>query len=382
MNLLEYQGKALFASGGIAIPSGRVVKSAEEAVSVSREFSRGVAVKAQVHAGGRGKAGGIRCVRGRDDVAKAARDILGMTIHGCPVKELLVEERLDIERETYASLLLNNRGGCVTLMFSPAGGMDIEEIAHSTPESLIRWDIDDISSVHEYEIRNVLRKSGFQGKILMDIASSVLKLCMCFKKNDLILAEINPLVIAKNGKIIAADAKIEVDDNALFRHAEFDAMPEEIHDPYERQAKAIGISYVQMEGNIGIIASGAGLAMNTMDILESRGHKAANFLETGGGITAQLISESLVLLLSNPSVEGILANLYGGVNPMVEAAKGVIDGIVENTGNIPVVVKLLGNQQEDAWKILEAAHIPIVKTVHTEKAVDLLLEKMEGRTTG
>jgi len=278
------------------------------------------------------------------------------------------------------SLILNTGSGAISFIFSAVGGMDIEEIAEKNPDSLLQWDIDDISSVREYEMRNFLRKAGLRGQILAEVSSVAEKLCRCFKAKDLILAEINPLVVTKNGDVVAADAKVEIDDNALFRHSEFASFPVEIANVYEERAGEIGISYVQMEGDVGIIASGAGLAMNSMDVLESRGRRAANFLETGGGITAKLISDSVKLLLSNPSVKGILVNLYGGVNPMVEAAKGVIDGLKENVRRIPVVVKLLGNQQEAAWSILEEAGIPTVKTVSTESAVDLLLHNMEGRT--
>lgn len=378
MNLLEYQGKALFSEAGIPIPLGEVVNSVEEAQRVFKKFSSGVVVKAQVHAGGRGKAGGVKLAYSEANVSEYAGAMFGMNIKGHLVQKLLIEEILEIEKEYYMSFIINGGCGTVSLMFSTAGGMDIEDIAEKNPDYLFQCDIDDISLLREYEIRNFLRKASVKGKVLADVASVGFKLCQCFRKKDLILAEINPLVVTKNGDVIAADAKVEVDDNSLYRQIEFEALPMEITDVYELHARDIGISYVQMTGDIGIIASGAGLAMNSMDILESRGEKAANFLETGGGITAKLISDSVRLLLCNPSVKGILVNLYGGVNPMLEAAKGVIDGLNNNKENIPVVVKLLGNQQEAAWSILEEAGIPTVKTVSTERAVDLLLQNMKG----
>ncbi len=379
MNLLEYQGKKLFKESGIDVPNGEVVRSEEEAQKVFKKFPAGSAVKAQVHAGGRGKIGGVRLSRNEQELTVAVKTILGMEIKGQVVKEILLEEIIKIEKEFYMSFLVNSRNGNISFIFSTDGGMDIEEIAVKKPEKLFQWQISDISSVREYEIRNFLRNTGLYGNLLVETASVAYKLCCCFQKNDLILAEINPLVVTDNGNLMAADAKIEVDDNALYRHSEIQSLQQEAEDVFERQAKAIGISYVQMTGDVGIIASGAGLAMNSMDVLQSRGKKAANFLETGGGITADLIADSVELLLSNPSVNGILVNLYGGVNPMVEAAKGVIRGISNNMKNVAVVVKLLGNQQEAAWSILEEAGITIVKTVSTEKAVDLLLEKMEGR---
>lgn len=379
MKLLEYQGKALFSRYGIQIPSGKMIDSVEDALSIAREFTQNVVVKAQVYVGGRGKAGGVKLASSSEDVVSAAEEILGMDIRGCEAREILLEEALDIEKEFYLSLIINNRNGNIVLMFSPLGGMDVEEIVRNNPKNLTRWEFDDISVVREYQIRNCLRKSGLQGEILVKVASLARRLCTCFEKEDLTLAEINPLVVTKAGEIVAADAKVEVDDNALFRHKEFINVPVEIFDPYEKRAEEIGISYVHMEGNIGIIASGAGLAMNIMDILDSRGFTAANFLETGGGITAKLISDSVKLLFSNPKVKGVIVNLYGGVNPMIEAARGVVDGLKANTRNIPLVVKLLGNQQEEAWGILEEKRISTVKTVHTEKAVDALLEKMEGR---
>lgn len=378
MHLLEYQGKALFSEAGIPIPIGEVVNSVEDAQTVFEKFSSGVAIKAQVHAGGRGRAGGVKLAYTEADVSQSARAILDLKIKGHIVKELLIEEIIDIEKEYYLSYIVNSASGTVSLMFSTAGGINIEDIAKNNPDDLLKLDIDDISLLREYEIRNFLRKANIRGKVLADVASIAYKLSQCFKKKDLMLAEINPLVVTKNEDVIAADAKVEVDNNSLYRHIEFETIPELIADVYEQRAKDIGISYVQMAGDIGIIASGAGLAMNSMDILESRGEKAANFLETRGGITAKLISDSVKLLLSNPLVRGILVNLYGGVNPMLEAAKGVIDGLNNNANNIPVVVKLLGNQQEAAWSILEEAGVSTVKTVSTERAVDLLLQKMKG----
>lgn len=381
MHLLEHQGKRLFSEVGIPVPIGRVVRSLEETKSIPWEFTSPVAVKAQVRAGGRGKAGGVRFASAPKELEEAAQAILGASIKGYEVQELLIEEMLEVARELYMSLVPDSRNGTVSFMFSSYGGVDVEEIAKSDHAGLFQWTIDDLSSVKEYELRCWLRKTGLTGKILTDVASVAYKLCRCFREKDLLLAEINPLIVTKEGNVVAADAKVEVDDNALYRHDEFDVSADETTDPYEQWARKIGISYVQLNGEIGIIASGAGLAMNSMDLIESKGRKASNFLETGGGITEKLVADSMKLLLSNPSVHGVLVNLYGGVNSMMEAAKGIITGLTVNEKRIPVVVKLLGNQQEEAWSILEAARIPTVKTVSTEDAVDLLLQIMGNRAS-
>ena len=378
MKLFEYQGKALLSEFGIPIPSGRRAKTAEEALSVFRELSKPVVLKAQVHSGGRGKAGGVRVASSGVDVRKAAHEILGMNIHGSVAREVLVEEALDIAEEFYLALIVNGRSRKISLMFSRRGGMDVEQAAGTNPDEIMSWNFGTSVPVHEYEIRNCLKKGGLRGSVLVKVTSVASKLYRCFDVKDLLLAEINPLVLTKEGSVVAADAKMEVDDNALFRHGEFEGITEESSDPFERKAAEIGVSYVSVGGNIGIIASGAGLAMNTMDIIDSKGYKAANFLETGGGITAKLISGSMDLLFSNPAVKGIIVNLYGGVNPMEEAAKGIAEALESTKRNVPLVVKLLGNRQEEAWQILEKKGIPTVKSVRTEKAVDELIRMMKS----
>lgn len=376
MKLLEYQGKALFSGHGIVVPWGKVAKTPEEAERVFEELRMPVVVKAQVATGGRGKAGGVKLASSSKEVKGAASAILGMKIKGNVVRSLLVEEALDLDKEMYLSFTVDSSNSNVLFMFSPEGGMDIEELAREKPDRLLRWHIEDVGSTKEYELRNRIRKLGLRGKELVELSSLAFRACQCFYKNDLLLLEINPLCRLKDGRFVAADAKVEVDDNALFRHEELKAVEEVIEDPFEREAREIGVTYVNVGGNVGVIASGAGLAMNTMDILFDEGLKPANFLETGGGITQELIFRSLKLLFKDDNVKGIIVNLYGGVNPMVEAAKGVVEGVKANAKGIPIVVKLLGNQQEEAWAILEAAGVPVVKSVHTEEAVLKLKEAM------
>lgn len=377
VKLLEYQGKAIFLSHGIAVPKGRVARTPEEAESAFEEVKMPVVVKAQVTTGGRGKAGGVRIASSIEEVKEAANVILGMKIKGNAVRSLLVEEALDLQVEMYLSFMVDSDKGKVLFMFSPEGGMEIEELAEKKPDRLLKWYIEDVRSTKEYEFRNRIRRLGIHGKDLIGLSSLAFKACQCFYENDLLLLEINPLCRLKDGRLVAADAKIEVDDNALFRHKELQGIEELIEAPFEREAREIGVTYVNVGGDIGVIASGAGLAMNTMDILLDEGLKPANFLETGGGITKELILRSLKLLFKDDNVKGIIVNLYGGVNPMVEAAKGVVEGVMVNTKAIPIVVKLLGNQQEEAWTILERAGISVVKSVHTEEAV-LKLKEMMG----
>ena len=378
VKMVEYQGKEIFRSHGIPVPAGRVAGTPEEAFEAAGALGGRVVVKAQVTAGGRGKAGFVRLAEDPEGARDAAEAMLGKIHGGLPVEEVLVEERAAISREMYLGVLLHNRSGRAILMFCEQGGVDIEQVARETPEKLVKWTVPHIAEVREYQVRNELRKAGLRGDLLARVSSAGFRLCRAFSENDLTLAEINPLAVLENGEILAADSKVEMDNNALFRHPAFGSAKKDLTDPFEREAHDIGVTYVQMDGEIGIIASGAGLAMNTMDILSARGHAPANFLETGGGITAALIENAMGLLEKNPRVRGLIVNLYGGINPMIEAAKGIAAAREGSLKKLPVVVKLLGNHQEEAWSILESKGIPVVKNVHTEQAVDQLLQMLEA----
>lgn len=377
MRLLEYQGKEILKRHKVATPRGMVASTIEEASKTAQELGS-VVVKVQIPTGGRGKAGGILLADNATEAGSQAKALLGREIKGFVVDQVLVEEKVSLEQELYLGITVDNRHGHSVLMFCPSGGMDIEEVAKSNPELIFKLPIPAGYEPQEYELRNFLRRSGYTGKTLAQLTSVAKRLCYCFRYYDLTVAEINPLGTLADGTVVAADCKMEVDDNALFRHPEFGDNKDELTDPLEQEARDIGVTYVKLDGNIGIIASGAGLGMNNMDLILEAGHKPANFLETGGGITRELMRRAVLLVAKHEGVEGIIVNLYGGVNPLVEAAKGVVDGWMSLPTRLPIVVKALGNQQDEAHAVLKEAGVPIVTTIRTEEAVTELVRQLEG----
>ena len=377
MKLNEFQGKELLKKAGIAIPRGEVATSPREVGEIAGRLPNGpYVVKAQILSGGRGKAGLIQIASSAPEAEKISVNLLGKTHKGYRVEKVLVEEKLDIQQELYMSFLTDSASGKANMLFSRTGGVEIEATAEKNDEAILRFVFPEPRPLMEYQFRKKLCDVGFQGAVLHKLSETAFKLCRLFFEFDLSLAEINPLVILKDGTVVAADAKLEVDNNALFRHPELGFARQELTDPMELSAYDIGVTYVQMDGTVGVIASGAGLAMNTMDILAAHGAAAANFLETGGGINAVMMESAVKLLMECPQVEGLIINLYGGVNPMVAAAEGIVAGYEKSPRKVPTVVKILGNQQVEAWKIVEDAGFETVKNVHTEKAIELLLKKM------
>ncbi|BCV24512.1 ADP-forming succinate--CoA ligase subunit beta [Gelria sp. Kuro-4] len=379
MRLLEYQGKEILRRHGVATPQGRLARTPAEAREAAAELGP-VVVKVQIPSGGRGKAGGIRPAADPVQAGERASELLGSTIKGFPVETVLVEEKVALREELYLGLTIDNRRGAAVLMFCASGGMDIEEVAQSHPESVYKLELPAGAELKDYEARQLIRKAGFQGKTLVRLAQVAAQLYQCFSRYDLVVAEINPLGILADGQVVAADCKMEVDDNSLFRHPEFGSEKDELQDPLEREAREIGVTYIKLDGDIGIIASGAGLGMNTMDLILAAGHRPANFLETGGGITRELMRRAVQLVARHEGVRGLIVNLYGGVNPLVAAAEGVVDGVSALPVRLPVVVKALGNQQGEAHAVLESAGIPVVKSIRTEDAVAELVRQLEGQS--
>ncbi|MFZ5753778.1 MAG: succinate--CoA ligase subunit beta [Bacillota bacterium] len=377
MNLLEHQGKWLLSRWGIPVPQGRVADSREDAITILEELRGKAVLKIQVPVGGRGKAGGIKVVDNPESVDAFFKIWDGTTFKGYPISAFLVEEPLVIDKEMYMSVTLNAQAGNMLFMFCEEGGVDIEEIAVQKPEKLLKLSLAPNITYREYHFRRALSEYGIKGAALIKLSQLAEKLYRCFINNDLFLAEINPLVVLANGEVIAADAKIEVDDSSLFRHEELKSFKVESTEPLERESADIGVTYIKLDGDIGIIASGAGLSMNTMDLAYEAGYRPANFLETGGGITRELMRRSLLLVTKNEAVRAVIVNLYGGVNPLVEAAKGLADGKKELTRQVPMVVKAMGNQQEECWRILEEADIPVIKNHRTEDAVQYVKGMLE-----
>jgi succinyl-CoA synthetase beta subunit len=368
MNLHEYQAKELFRGYGISVPAGQVAASAEEAAAAARSLGGGVwVVKAQVHAGGRGKAGGVKLVRDLDAVRAAAGELLGKRLvtpqtpaDGLPVERVYVEAGSDIAREIYVSLTLNRERGRIALIVSAAGGMEIEEVAHRTPEKILSVNIHPAAGLQAYQARELAFGLGLQGPQVGEFQSLVTALYRLYIEKDLSLVEINPLIVTRAGALVALDAKINVDANALPRHPELarlrDASQE---DPMERRASEHDLNYVSLDGNIACMVNGAGLAMATMDLIKLHGGEPANFLDVGGGATAERVTAAFELILSNPKVRAVLVNIFGGIVRCDLIAEGVITAVKKVGVRVPVVVRLEGTNADKARAMLAQSGLAI-----------------------
>ncbi len=353
------------------VPAGKVVTSSAEAAAAARDFGYPVMLKAQVLGGGRGKAGGVAQAGDDAAVQNEARRLLGSSVRDLRVEALLVERRVPARGELYISYFLDYASEQLWLLFSSSGGMEVEALP---ADRLLRLPVAVRRGPDLVALRSFLAKQGLTklGSAIGRLAESLYD---CVRKNDLLLAEINPVLIAGDGSLVAADARVEVDDNALYRHEGIAAAKASRRDKSDREtrAEALGLNgFVELDGEVGILASGAGLGMASMDLLQAAGLRPANFLETGGRITADLVHGALDLVLDQPGLRGVLVNLYGGINPMVEAARGLVTAVGDRDIGVPVVVKLFGNEQEEAWNLLEAAGIPTVRGIETEAAVEKL----------
>lgn len=377
MKLLEYQGKMLFEASGIPVPQGRVVTEAKEALEAAKAIGNEVALKVQVPVGGRGKAGGIK-LASVDQVAAEAEKLLAMEIKDYPVEKLLVEEKVEAEQELYLGLVVDTDSGNIIILFSPEGGVDIEEVASRSPEKVFRQVINPLEIPPRYRLRYFIRQSGFKGKMLEKLTHITEQLLHLALKKDLLIAEINPLMIMADGRVLAGDSKVEVDDNALSRQ-DFEKNFWDDQDILEQEARDIGVTYVKLNGEVGVIASGAGLAMTTMDLLEEAGYNPSNFLETGGGITEDLLYKSFKLVCKNELVQGVIINLYGGVNPIEKGAKGVVRALQEMDKPPVVVAKALGNKQEECWEVFRSGGVTVVTDVETETAVKAMIEALKNQ---
>ncbi len=378
MKLLEYQGKNLFAKYGLPVPRGKVAEDPQEAEEAAAQLGERVVLKAQVPVGGRGKAGGIKYISHPQQLFAEAEALFRMDIGGFPVEKILVEEWLEAVKEIYMGLLVDADTGDIVFLFSPEGGVNIEAVAASRPEKVFRLAVDPLAPPPLYRLRAFLRQGGFQGKILEELTKIAARLLQLFFAKELLIGEINPLAILPDQRVLALDAKVEVDDNALFRQ-EFEKKFWEEQDLLEKEARHIGVTYVKLNGSVGVIGSGAGLAMATMDMLEERGYAPANFLETGGGITEDLMYNALKLVCKNSQVAGVVINLYGGVNPIEKGAKGIVRFVRETQSPPPIVVKALGNKQEECWETLREGGVTVVTSVKTEDAVDSIIKLINSR---
>ncbi len=372
MKLHEYQSKAIFNQNGIPIPKGQVASTPEEAHEIAAQMGKKVVVKSQVLVGGRGKAGGIKLAGNADEAERVAAQILSMEIKGLPVRKVLVDEAINIAKEIYLGIVVDRASRRATVMASSAGGMEIEEVARTTPEKIVRIPIDPAYGLMEYQARQLAFDIGVDKGLVRDFASIAQGLYRAFLATDASLAEINPLVVTGDNRLIAADGKIVMDDNALYRHPNLEQLRDiDEESPSERQARKAGLSYVKLDGNIGCMVNGAGLAMATMDVIKFYGGEPANFLDIGGGAKADKVKAALEIILSDPNVKAVLFNIFGGITRGDEVARGIVDGLKEIHTQVPMIARIVGTNAEEGRRILASANMLTAETLEegAQKAV-------------
>ncbi len=378
MKLHEYQAKALFAEAGLPVPSGRVAETVDEAVAAAEALGYPVAVKAQVHAGGRGKAGGIRLVENAQDARSAAGAILGMTLktaqtggHGHVVSRVLIEQAQVIEREWYLSILPDRSSASIMIIASTEGGMNIEEVAERAPEKIVRIRVNPLLGLQPFHLRQAAFGLGLAGAVFKSFIGLLQTLYQLVVERDLLLAEINPLAVTAGENLVLLDAKVEVDSTALFRQRDLaDLYDSSEEDPLETEAKKHHLNYIRLDGNIGTMVNGAGLAMATMDIIKQAGGAPANFLDVGGGASAEMIENGFRILLSDSSVSAILINIFGGILRCDVLAKGVIEAAGKVDLNLPVVVRMEGTNAEEGRRILADSGLELITAADLQDAAE------------
>jgi succinyl-CoA synthetase beta subunit len=373
MDLLEYQGKLLFAKHGIAVPSGEVAATVDDAVAAAEKIGYPCAIKAQVLIGGRGKAGGIKIAKDAEEAREYADAIIGMDIvgpHGegpFRVEQVWVEGGSDIAAEYYASVILDRGEKKLLAMVSRQGGMDIEAVAAEDPEALVKRHIDPIREFDASAAREIAADAQLGAEDALDDAAEVLvKLVEVAREEDATLIEVNPLIVTADRQVVALDSKVTIDGNALFRHEDLAAIADTVEDPQEQMAKEKGLTYVKLEGNVGILANGAGLCMSTLDVVAQAGGAPANFLDAGGGSKAEAIVNALEVIKSDAKVSAILFNIFGGITRCDEIANGIVTASSQLALDLPLVVRLDGTNSEEGLKILAEADLP---NLHQEKTM-------------
>ena len=364
MKLHEYQSKQLFARYGIPIPKGRVAATATEARQIAEELGGRVVIKSQVLVGGRGKAGGIRLAKSPKEAEEVATQILAMEIKGLPVRKVLVDEAANIEQEIYLGITNDRAARRPVMMASAAGGVEIEEVARTTPEKIIKVHVDPLLGLRDFQARDVALGIDLPREHWKTFGGIACGLWKAYSENDATLAEINPLVITKEKQLVALDCKMLVDDNALFRHSDLVEMRDVDEEAAaETEARKYGLSYIKLDGQIGCMVNGAGLAMTTMDIVKLFGGEPANFLDIGGGAGADKVAAALRIILSDPNVKAILFNIFGGITRCDEVAKGILSALAEVKPKIPMVVRLVGTNSKEGRQLLADAKMITAETL-------------------
>jgi succinyl-CoA synthetase beta subunit len=374
MKLHEYQSKQIFARYGIPIPKGRVAATEDEAKQIAKELGGRVVIKSQVLVGGRGKAGGIRLAKTPDEAAEMASQILAMEIKGLPVRKVLVDEAANIEKEIYLGITNDRAARKPVMMASLAGGVEIEEVARKTPEKIIKVHIDPLLGLRDYQARDIAAGIDLpreHWKLFGQIARG---LWQAYEDCDATLAEINPLVITAENRLLAVDGKMLIDDNALFRHPDLaDLRDLDVEAPSEIEARRYGLSFIKLDGNIGCMVNGAGLAMTSMDIIKLFGGAPANFLDIGGGASSDKVAAALRIILADPNVKAVLYNIFGGITRCDEVARGILAALGEVKPRIPMVIRLVGTNAEEGRRMLADAHMITADTLAdaAKKAVEV-----------
>jgi succinyl-CoA synthetase beta subunit len=368
MNIHEFQAKEVFSRYGIPVPRGIVATTPEEAKAATAELGGQSVVKAQIHAGGRGKSGGVKLVRSPEEASEVAQTMLGTNLvtpqtgpEGAPVEKLLIEELADIKQELYVALTIDRGHRGPALLVSTQGGMDIEEVAANNPEDIYTEPVDPLSGLMPFQTRRLVRKLGLDQAVASEAAKVLSALYRVFVENDCTLVEINPLIITGEGHVVALDAKINLDDDSMFRHADLLAYRDvSQEDPLEAQASDLDIAYVNLDGDVGCLVNGAGLAMATLDVTNAAGAAPANFLDVGGGATPEKVSSAVKIILSDPKVKRVLINIFGGILRCDIAGEGIVMAYKETGSTVPLVVRMLGTNVVEGKEILGASGLPVV----------------------
>jgi len=367
MKVHEYQAKSILSDFGIPVPKSGIATTKEEAHKISEELGGNVVIKAQIHAGGRGLAGGIKVVNSSKEAEAVAQDLLGSRLvthqtgpEGSPVSCLLVEEPAQIAKEYYIAVIVDSGTRCPVIMASEAGGMEIEEVAATTPEKILRSNVDTTIGLQPFQCRNIAYGLNLPPELIRPAASLIANLYRLFETKDCSLTEINPLAVTSDGQLLALDAKLNFDDDALSRHADIQSLRDsDQEDPLEVQASEFGISYVKLDGDVGCMVNGAGLAMATMDSISMADAMPANFLDVGGGATEEQVAQAFRRLLSDPQVKRILVNVFGGILRCDVAARGIVAAAQETEAKVPIVVRMLGTNADEGKDILNESGLEI-----------------------
>lgn len=389
MKIHEYQAKELFRKYQIPVPNGKPAFTVDEAIANAKSLSSTGpwVVKAQIHAGGRGKGGGVKVAKTMDEVKTYAQSILGMTLvthqtgpEGKVVKRLLIEDGCNIASEYYLAVTLDRTTSQLVIMASPAGGMDIEHVAATTPEKIFKEWVNPITGLRDFQCRNLSAKMGFTGPQAKAFTDILKKLIRLFAESDCSLAEINPLTVTKEGNVLALDAKVDFDENALFRHPSFmELRDHNEEDPSETQAKKFDLSYISLDGNIGCMVNGAGLAMATMDIIKYEGGSPANFLDVGGGATQEKVTEAFKIILSDKKVKAVLVNIFGGIMKCDVIANGIIAAAKQLNLTVPLVVRLEGTNVDLGKKLLNESGLKLETATGMKEAAQKVVAAAGGR---